>query len=482
MYKHGAYGELQPTQDIVTPQGSGTLPVYFGVLPVHQLADYAGKINQPILVQSYADAVQKVGYNDSNWTDFDLCEAIYAHFKNSIQPIGPIILVNVLDPDTMKAAGTPVVVTMINSQGYIANDKVILKTVAITGKVKGTDFTAEYTPDGTKVLIKALTTMVAPVTVTFDEVKLDTLTKTTVIGGVDVSGVKTGISVVDYVYQTYNMVPTILDAPGWSHNPEVDVALKAAGQKINGHWYAWVNSNLITDSTCDTITKAKALKVTNNYLGSGESPCWPLAKKGNKIFHISTLTTVAMQQVDYNNDNIPYETPSNKPVDITGLCLADGTAIVYDQVQANDLNSQGIRTLTYWGGRWVLWGSHTGAYSFGADIDPRDKFDCNVRMLYYLLNEFQLRYGVQVDSNFNRARIETILNDFQEKLDTLMVRGALLYGKILFTETSNPTSDIVEGDFDFDIATTTTPPGKSITGKLSYTTKGLSTLLGGEQA
>jgi hypothetical protein len=276
------------------------------------------------------------------------------------------------------------------------------------------------------------------------------------------------------------MIPTILDAPGWSHIPNVDAALKAAAQLINGHWYAWVNSNLVTDSNANTIEEAKTWKANNGYDGAGEAPCWPMAKNGSRKFHLSTLTTVTMQMVDFNNDNIPYETPSNKPVDITGVILADGTELIYDQPQANDLNSKGIRTVTYWGGRWVLWGPHTGAYEFGKDMDPRDKFDCNVRMLYYLLNDFQQRYGIEVDKPMNRARVDTVLNDYQERLDNLVNRGALLYGKIEFTESSNPVSDIVEGDFDFDIATTTTPPGKSITAKLQYTTQGIDVLFGGE--
>lgn len=489
MYRHGSYGDLQPTQDTIPVKGIGTLPVYFGIAPVHQLMDYSGKVNKPILVQNYSDAVNKMGYNDTNWKDFDLCEPIYAHFKNSIQPIGPIVLVNVLDPATMKAENKNLSLNLTNGQGYIVNDKIILKSVGIESKTFGVDFSAKYTTDGTKVLVKDLKgTLTSPVTITFDEIDITKVTKAEIIGGTNTSGAKTGISVVDLIYQTYNLVPTILDAPNWSNAPEVDAALKLASQKINGHWYAWVNSNLASNTNADTIEKAKSWKSSNSYNGSGESPCWPRVKNGDRIFHLSTLTTVAMQQVDNSNNNIPYETPSNKPIDITGLCLEDGTTIEFDQVQANTLNSSGIKTAIYWGGRWVLWGPHTGAYENSEDvvnskdIDPRDTFDCNIRMLYYLLNDFQQRYGIQVDKPMIRSRIDTILNDYQERLDGFIGSGKLLYAKIQFNESSNPVSDIVEGDFNFDIATTTTPPGKSINAKLMYTTKGIDTLFGGDQA
>ncbi len=486
MYKHGAFADLMATQDFVAPKGVATLPVYFGRLPVHQLLTFEDKVNEPILVKSFNDAVTKCGYNDNNWAEFDLCEAIYAHFKNDIQPIGPIVLVNVLDPATMVTPDKTATVTITNGIGYIENDKVILNTIEITGKILGTDYSAVYTTDGAKVLITDLKgALASPVNVTFNEVNPDSVTKTELIGGVNATtGVRTGISVIDLVYLIHNMVPTIIDAPAWSHEPDVDAALKAAGQKINGHWYAWVNSNLdATSGTgAETISEATTWKSTNGYDGAGETPCWPMAKNGAKLFHLSTLTTVTMQWVDYNNGNIPYESPSNKPVDITGMCLADGTAVVFDQVQATDLNSKGTRTLSYWGGRWVLWGPNTGAYEYGKDMDIKDKFDCNVRMLYHLANEFQNRYGILVDGPMKRAMVDTILNDYQKFLDGLITSGALLYGVIQFNETSNSDSDIVEGDFTWDVATTTTPPGKSLTAKVAYTIKGFNVLFGGEQA
>lgn len=474
MYKHGAYADILPTKDFIPPKGVGTLPVYFGRLPVHQLMDYSDVVGKPILVQSFNDAVAKVGYNDTNWADYDLCEAIYAHFRNDIQVIGPIVLVNVLDPKEHVVPGKTDSVVLTKDIGYINNDKVILNTIDILGSTLGVDYSAEYSPDGTKVIIKDLKgTLVSPVEVTFDEVDPSLATKTELIAG---------LTALDMVYQTYNMIPTILDAPGFSHEPDVDAAMKGSAQKINGHWYAWVNSNISATTDTNTIALAKTWKDTNGYEGAGEAPCWPMAKKGTRKFHLSTLTTVTMQWVDYNNDNVPFETPSNKPINVTGMCLDDGTAVEFDQVSANDLNSKGIRTLTYWGGRWVLWGSHTGAYEYGKDMDAKDKFDSSVRMLHYLVNSFQSRYGILVDKPMNRAMVDTILNDYQEFLDGLVARGALLLGEVAFNEISNPTSDIVEGDFVFDVATTTTPPGKSLTAKVQYTSAGIEVLFGGEQA
>lgn len=486
MYKHGAFAEIMATKDFIPSKDVGTLPVYFGTLPIHQKMNYEGLVNKPILISSFKEAQTKVGYSD-HWEDFTLCEAIYAHFKNNIKPIGPIILINVLDPKVhlLKARSATVkteTVTLTNGIGFIPTYKGILNTVAIDSKVLGEDFKVEYTPDGERIQLTDLKDgLGASVEVTFNEVAPATVTQAEVIGGTSSEGHKTGISVLDLVYQNHNMIPTLLCSPKWSKVPAVDTALKAASQKINGHWYAFVNSDL-ESSTANTIDKAKTAKAETGYTSSYEAPCWPMAKNGEgKLFHLSTLATVTMQWVDYENDNVPHETPSNKPIDIIGLVLEDGTTIEYDQTQANELNSKGIRTATYWGGRWVLWGGHTGEYEYGKDMDKRNIFDCSVRMLQYIANTFQSRYGIFIDKPMNRAKVDTILNDMQEWLDALMAQGKILHGLVGFEETSNSTSDMIEGDFVFDVETTTTPPGKSLTAKICYTSKGLNVLFGGEQ-
>ncbi|MDA3732386.1 phage tail sheath protein [Niameybacter massiliensis] len=481
MYKHGAFAEIMATKDYIPPKALGTLPVYFGTLPVHQFREYSDKVNTPILVSSFSAAQVQAGYNDE-WSSFTLCEAIDAHFRNNIKPIGPIVLINVLDPSKHATENKTVTVSLLNKTGYIENNKVILNSISIADKQLGVDYDVKYTSDGNRLEIKDIKgTILTPVEVSFKEVDLALVTESELIGGTDAeTGIKTGISVVDYVYLTHNMVPTLFCAPGWSEKETVDTALKAASQKINNHWYAFVNSD-IESTSVKTIKHAKQAKVEKSYVSSNESPCWPMAYKGTKKYHLSTLATVTMQWVDYENGGVPYETPSNKPVDVVGMCLADGKPIIFDQVQANDLNSKGIRTLSYWGGRWVLWGGHTGEYEYGKDIDKKNVFDCSVRMLQYIANTFQSRYGIQVDKPMNRALKDTILNDMQEWLDNLIAQGKILLGEIVFEETSNPTSDVVEGDFVFDIATTTTPPGKSLTAKICYTVEGINVLFGGDE-
>ena len=74
--------------------------------------------------------------------------------------------------------------------------------------------------------------------------------------------------------------------------------------------------------------------------------------------------------VDAGNDDVPYESPSNKDLRITGTVLHDGTEVLLDQQQANDLlNANGIITAINANG-WKAWGNNTAAYP--STTDPKD--------------------------------------------------------------------------------------------------------------
>lgn len=474
-YKHGVFGQQIPTTDTLSPSGVGTLPAYIGTAPVQQLSDYSNSINTPILISSFDDAKAKIGYSD-DWDTFTLCEAIYAHFKNPIQPIGPIVVINILDPATHKVAAIPASVVLTNGIGYI-NGNAILSSIVITDKIKDTDYSVSYSGDG-QVKIKQITTLVSPVTVNYDKIDKTKVTNDEVIGGKDANEKRTGISCLELVYQMFNSIPTILAAPGWSQIPAIKAALTSMAIKLNGHWDLEVIADLESITT-KTITAAKTLKDTNMYNDVNLKICWPKVKSSDKVYWLSTLIVLRMQQTDYSNGDVPYESPSNKQLGITGAILGDGTAISMDEVQANDLNSKGITTVNFRGGIWVLWGPHNANYEYGTTVDPRNVFDSSIRMMMYLTNSFQENYLSDTDGPLNRSRVQTILNDSQTWLNSLIADGKMLYGNIAFNETSNPTSSIVEGDFVFDTQVTTTPVAKSLTFIVQYTTKGISTLFGG---
>lgn len=474
-YRHGAYAIFEPSGLTVAAE-SGTLPVYFGAAPIHQLQDPAGKTGVPLLLANNARAQTLMGYSE-NWADFSLCEALYVHFR-SASPVGPIVVVNVFDPAVHREdAPKTAEVLFTAGRGRLPDDKAIISTIAIEGKELGTDFTASYDDTGAEVVITDPTgVLTGQVEVTYTRADLSAVTKGEMTAAIR--------STVGQVYEVSGKVPTLLAAPGWSEDSDISTALKSAAREISGHWNAYVLDDIDTGEA-RTIDAAIPKKRTELRTSASETPCWPIATDGSRYFHLSTLSIAKMMEVDADNDDVPYETCSNKPIEITGLVVKDGQGgyqpIRFDQLEANRLNEVGIRTAVFWGGRYRLWGGHTGAYDYNAGNAPDEIFDSSVRMAQYLGNSFQLAYGDEVDKPMQRSRIDTILNAVQEGLDRLVNQGALLYGKVSFEPDSNPDSDIMGGQFIFDTGYTSTPQARAIINRYRYTSQGLVRLTGGDE-
>jgi hypothetical protein len=472
-YKHGVAGGIIPSVDIVQAI-SGTLPIYVGTAPVQQTAAFM--VNEPVLAFGFDDAKAKLGYSD-DWSTFTLCEAVDAHFKNKVKSIGPIILVNVFDPATHKVAGTKSV-TLTNSVGYI-DDPVILSSVAVTGKVLGTDFTVEYTTDG-RVKFTALTAIASPVTVNYDKMDITKVTDSVIVGGTDANGKRTGLACVELVEQKLGLIPSLLVVPKFSISKTVYDEMALRCQKVNGHYDMTFCADLDAQ-TNDTIAEAIAAKTSGGRTSVLGKVGWPKVKDGSKIYNMSTIMALRMQQTDSENDDTPYVSPSNKQIGATAVCLANGTELFINETDGNVLNAEGITTAIYGGGVWRLWGPHMGNYKSGTTMKPEDRFDASVRMLRWLSNQFQIMYLNDVDGPLTRKTVERILDDSDFWMNGLVKDGKILFGKIYFNQTSNPDSEIVEGNFVFDVQATTTPVGKSLTFNIQYTSAGIATLFGGEE-
>lgn len=280
------------------------------------------------------------------------------------------------------------------------------------------------------------------------------------------------------------MIPSLLLAPGWSQNKAVADALVKAADKINGHWDAYALVDIAP--TAATVTAAKAKKNAEGRSTAKETPCWPMVTDGIRNYHLSCLSAVMHQMVDAENEDIPYESCSNKILaGITGLVVenssGDAEAIKMTIENANELNAVGIRTALFWGGSYRIWGPHTGAYSSEGDNAADEIFDCSVRMVRWLGNTFQALYGDVIDRPMHRALVDSILNEEQMRLDNLVSRGALLGGKIRFDAAATPTNDIVSGEFALDVDYTTTPAARAIVCRYRYSGSGLSKLTGGEE-
>lgn len=490
-YLYGAYGNLGETVAQNATQ-AGTTPVYVGCAPVNLVRGYADLdiVNYPVKLSNYTNAQQAVGYSVDR-DSFSLCEVIDAHFNNTKGNIGPIYVINVLDPDVhRKEAETTVNLAFSNGRATIKSDTIILDTLALEGKVEGVDFTIDYNYTKGLVVINSTgeTKITGSVTASYYEVDAAAVEATDIIGGVTVSGEYSGLGAVTLLYQEQNAVCNLLAAPGWSDIPEVYDALINAAQKINGHWDAFVCADLpLVDSeggAIDTIAKANEWANENGYINERSKVFWPQMKGlDGSNYHLSTMAVVEFMRADYSHDSVPMETCGNKAIPAAAQYFgADSKNRGFDQQSAKELTSNGVSTCVFWGGNWVLWGDHTAAYAYGADIDPRCIFDVSMRMLFYITNAFQREWGIVIDEPFTKQLRDRILNKEQEKLDALVARGALIgTPQVLFLESNNSTTDMMNGDFRWDIPVTPTPPLKSASVYVAYTDTGFSSYFSEEE-
>lgn len=483
-YLYGAYGHIGDTVAQSAVQ-AGTTPVYIGTAPVNLIRGYAeaGIINTPVKISNLIDAQRKLGYS-VDWETFTLCEPLTAHFDNPLGNIGPIFMINVLDPDVHKAAeATTKSVSFAGGRGEFKSDTIILDSLVLADKVEGTDFTIDYNFTKGTVIINSVdpeAPLTGTIVATYNEIDITALDSDDIVGGVTAGGVYTGLGAIALIYPEQYAVTNLIAAPGWSEIPAVYNAMIAAGTKINGHWDAFVVADIpiMNGATAvDTIDKAKAFKATNAFTHERSKVYWPqVIDSAGRIFHLSTLAVVELMRADFSHDSIPMETCGNKQIPVIRQYFGSGaTNRGFDQQTAKELTSSGISTAVAWGGQWVLWGSHTAAYTYGADVDPRAIFDVSMRMLMHITNSFQREWSPEIDEPMTRALKDRIINREQEKLDAYVSAGALIGSPVvIFIETENPVGDIMNGDFRWDIQATPTPPLKSASVYVAYSSAGFS--------
>ena len=484
-YKYGVYGVIG--NDIAqNASQAGMAPVYFGTAPVNLLPDPTGTVNVPVKISNLSDAQKKLGHfsDSTKWSKYTLCEAVAAHFANKNGNVGPIYVINVLDPETHKKSETTTQsLTFANKKATIKADDIILSSFAIEDKVLDTDYSIDYDfSTGVLTITDKGAEAMTEVTASYDTVDTSAVTAETVIGGAKADGTVSGIAALKLVYQTCNVIPTYLAAPGWSDKKAVYDALISASQNINGHWCAFVFADMPIDAN-KTIAAAKAWKSANGYTSGFSKPYWPMVKDGNTIYHLATLALVEKIRCDLANGDVPFETEGNKAIPITSLYFGEGANVNgFDKSDANELTAAGISTAIYWEGNWRLWGDHTAAYTYGGSHKAREIFDVNMLMLFYIANSFQKEWGITIDKPMTMSLRDTILNREQEKLDVLVAKGALIGSpSVEFVETNNALTDMMNGAFRWDISATNTPPLKSATGVVSFTDAGFSSYFGGDE-
>ena len=487
-YFHGVRASEVPTSIIPPVNTTAGLPVVWGTAPVHLTEDPSAYVNKPVICYEYDEAVKKLGYS-GNWDDFTLSEVMYSQFQ--LYAVTPIVFINVLDPKKHKTAVAATESKAVNEDHeVIVNDTVLLSSLKVYGaavpvteeagagedEVSGdgadldglddapaepaapetpvaadapavldVDYTAVYDDDGQLVITLledgALYNQTEIFTA-YDRVDASKVTSADIIGGVTASGQSKGLELTDSIYTMFSLVPGILAAPGWSQDPSVASVMKAKALTICGLFRCIVLTDVDTEEVTD-YTNVNVWKNNNNYTGINQVVCWPCVRNGDAIFHMSTHLMGVIGVMDASNQDVPYQSPSNLSMQITGMCLADGTEVALTLKQANMLNSQGIVTGLNFSGGWKSWGNYTGVYP--SNTDPKDCFICVRRMFDWQYQTFILTYWQKVDRPLMPRLIKSIVDSEIIRLNGLVSRGFLLGADVKFLESENPLTDLMQG-------------------------------------
>ncbi len=483
-FRHGVYTREIPTSLIAPVQVDGGLPVIVGTAPIHLATDEGAlsNINAPKLVYTYAEAVNYFGYSD-DWEKYTLCEFIYSQF--ALYGMSPCVLINVLDPSKHKENITEKEYTITNAEINLGTE-ILLSGFEAASIVKSgeddeteekiiyelnKDYSLAYDDDGNLIFSVISTGALAnkaTVLLSYAKIKPELVTANDIIGGVDAqTGDYKGLELVEAVFPKFRLVPGFIAAPKWSEKPGVAAVMRAKCENINGVFHAMSVVDIPSDENgAKTYTEVAEWKNLNNYMGERQIACWPKVALDDKVFHMSTQLIGVMNKRDHDNGDIPYESPSNKALQMNACVTSTGKEVLLTLEQANLLNGQGICTALNFYGGWRAWGNRTAVYP--ANTDPKDDFIPIRRMFNWIRNEFTLTFWQKVDAPITARLVRTIVNSFNIRLNGLQAIEAIMGGVIEFNSSENPLTSLMDGKLTFHIRFTPPSPAEQIEGVFEY--------------
>ena len=410
------------------------------------------------------DAVKAFGYEEpkNGKYEYTLCEVMDSHFK--YKSVAPVIFVNVrgatieerIAPDYADKQG----------DGYCIFGGIVK---VVSWKENGSDdYVIEY--DFQKQQTKFIGSgFVADEKRTpyanLADITFTNVTSTDIIGGVDASGNKTGLELVNECFPRFRFVPGIIIAPGFSGDSAVAAVIAAKAANINEH-FSCVG---IVDVPTNTVKQYSAVaewKNTNNITDERLICCWPKLSLGGVQFNQSSQLAALLAEVDGENDDVPYVSPSNHSYAMDSAVLEDGTEVWLSPDTAAYLNSQGVVTALNFMDGWKCWGNRTAKYPGGTDV--KDTFIPLRRMFSWIGNTLIQTFWQKVDAPLNRRQIDTIVDSANMWLNGLTAKEYILGGRVEFLETENPTTDLMDGKARFHVYITPPSPNREIDFVLEY--------------
>lgn len=457
--RHGVYITEVPASILTPVSPLATIPVVFGTAPIHLSKLANPPVNVPILAETWDQYKNDLGYLD-DWENYTLCEFAFSHFQLYKQ--SPVVFVNVLDPGKHKETVSPKPLSLTSGTGTVNDTGILANTVKVTSDGQtptdyelGTDYTLTYNAAGHLIVTAkpgGAMVGVSTVNVGYDKLNPGAVGSADIVGGTDgVTGAVSGLEVLKQVFPRLGVVPGLVLAPGFSHDPVVGAVMAAKARKINGNF----NAQAITDIPADQrASQVEKWKHDNLYNDKRQFNTWPKVTKAGRTYWFSTHLAGVICQLDAESDGVPYRSPSNKAIQADGIILEDGTVVALGPDEAELINSEGIVTALNFIGGFRSWGNRTGA--FPEAIDPQSSFIPVRRMFDWWNNTIILTQWMYLDEPANKRLVEAVVDALNIRLNGLQASGYILGGRVEFNKEDNPKEATMNGKLKF--RTYLTPP------------------------
>lgn len=206
---------------------------------------------------------------------------------------------------------------------------------------------------------------------------------------------------------------------------------------------------------------------------------WPYVGVGEFRFNASTALCAAINATDGQYGGLPYVSPSNKPLPITGayykyendddVIVEDPVFLTRDDVNAH-LGAYGITGFRNTAQGWVAWGDNTAAFPGSTDV--KDYMIPIRRMFNYVSNQFQVFADARVDMPLNLRQLEGVVKSFNQILAGWIGFGALNAGSVELDKELNTTASLLAGTVYVRIRIAPPPAMVVIEGVLEYDVQG----------
>ncbi len=407
-----------------------------------------GPINEMKVVANLKQAIDLFGQQLTGFTIPQALDQIFA------QKGGPVIVVNVFDPEEMTTTVSAETKTVTNGKFKLTyapiGAVVVTNSGGSTTYVNGTDYKVDAYGN---VTVLATITEGQSLKATYDRIDLTAIAASDINGTVTGS-TYTGLQLFDTALSTFGFVPKILIAPTYCELDSVATEMIEKADALKS--LAFIDAPSGNDDVGDVIAERGLAGTFAGFRTSSKNVnlLYPYLKR----YDVATDATVITPPSPYwagivsaqDNSRGFWYSPSNVEIKgITGVEFNLSANISDSNSDVNLLNAAGINTVfVAYGTGFRTWGNRNASYP--TNTLP-DNFT-SVQRVKTILEDAVVAAMLQfIDLPINKALIDSIRESVNNYIRSLVQRGALVDGSCTYDADDNPPEQIAAGQLVFQI-------------------------------